>query len=351
MSQGTTITSPKPFLDVLSGKRPEQTPFWYMRQAGRYLSEYRAVREKAGGFLDLCYTPDLAAEVTLQPIRFFGTSAAILFSDILVIPDGLGQKVWFEQGHGPRLEPVRTLDELKQLSVDRVLEHLAPVMETVSILSRELPSDVALIGFAGAPWTVATYMVQGAGSSDQAMAKRWAYSDPDGFSQLIDMVTEATIAYLQAQIDAGAEAVQIFDSWAGGLPESAFATWCIGPAKRIREALAKSHPGIPVIGFPRACGPLYPRYFRETGVDCVSMDQGMSSVWAAQNIQPIGPVQGNLDPQLVCAGGSAMREAAIAILEAFADGPHVFNLGHGFVPDTPREHVAELSELVRNWRA
>lgn len=343
-------TAQKKLIQTLRGQRQDVPPIWLMRQAGRYLPEYKKTRGIAGSFLDLCYTPELAEEVTLQPIRRFGFDASILFSDILVVPDGLGQKVSFVEGEGPVLEPITTAGELARLDLARVVPHLAPVYETVRRLRKSLPAETTLIGFAGAPWTVATYMVGGRTSSDQGAAKAWAYRAPDEFQTLIDLLTEATIQHLSAQVEAGAEVLQIFDTWAGSLPELAFRRFALEPAKRIVAALKAKFPHVPVIGFPRGAGSLAKDYFRETGFDGLSIDTGVSPAWAAKELQPLGCVQGNLDPLLLVAGGAEMRRSAEHILRGLGQGPFIFNLGHGIVPQTPPEHVAELVEIVRGWR-
>lgn len=349
-SVSETPSSSKKFLRALQGDVQDVPPIWFMRQAGRYLPEYRETRKEAGSFLDLCYSPDHAVEVTLQPIRRYGFDAAILFADILVIPDALGQPVRFEEGIGPVLEPVTTPAELARLDGSKVREHLAPVFETLRRLSKALPEETALIGFAGAPWTVATYMVGGRGSPDQAAAKLWAFRAPDEFQVLIDLLVEATGDYLLAQVEAGAEAIQLFDTWAGSLPPSHFERWCVEPVRRIRARLAKEAPDVPVIAFPRGAGPNYPGYFKVTGVSAVSLDTGLSPEWARDNVQTLGPVQGNLDPLLVVAGGEEMRIAAARIIEALRGGPFIFNLGHGIVPQTPPEHVADLVDFIRSYR-
>lgn len=345
------MTEPKKkFLAALEGQSFDVPPIWMMRQAGRYLPEYRQVRKEAGSFLDLCYTPDFAVEVTLQPIRRYGFDASILFSDILVIPDALGQDVRFEEGIGPVLKPVTGPQELSALSKDGLLDHLSPVFETVRRLSKELPRETALIGFAGAPWTVATYMVGGRGSPDQAAAKLWAYRAPDEFQVLIDLLIEATGDYLLAQIEAGAEAIQLFDTWAGSLPPAHFERWCVEPVRQIRARLKEAAPHIPVIAFPKGAGPAYADYFKATGVSAVSLDTAIAPEWARDNVQVLGPVQGNLDPLLLVAGGEEMKTSAARILEALGDGPFIFNLGHGIVPQTPPEHVSELLDFIRNFR-
>ncbi len=339
----------KPLLAVLGGKKTKHVPFWFMRQAGRYLPEYRALRKNAGSFLDLVYTPEFAIDVTLQPIRRFHMDAAILFSDILVIPHALGQKVTFEEGRGPVLEPLDPAAPLKGLNAADIHQTLSPVYETLKGVSAELPEDVALIGFAGAPWTVATYMVEGGSSTDHAKTKSFAYKDPEGFQTLIDILVEVSVEYLLAQIEAGAEAIQLFDTWAGSLPESAQRRWCIEPVKEITSRLHQAHPQIPIIAFPRGAGPLYVDYAVETGVNCMGIDTALPARWAAENIQPIAGVQGNLDPRLLVVGGEAMKSEARAILEALKGGAHIFNLGHGITPETPPEHVEELSDLLRSW--
>lgn len=325
-------------------------PLWLMRQAGRYLPEYRELRRRAGSFLELCYNPALAAEVTLQPITRFGMDAAILFSDILVIPDALGAEVSFVEGEGPRITPLRNTADIDALRLDRIEDHLAPVYETVERVAGELPEAAALIGFAGAPWTVATYMIEGGSSRDFAAARGWAIRDPASFQRLIDILVAATVEYLVAQLRHGAEALQVFDSWAGILPESEFRRWSITPMKSIVEGVRAAYPDAPIIGFPRGAGVMMRDYVTETGVDGVSIDSAMPAKWAALTLQPLCAVQGNFDPFCLLAGGERMIEETIAILEALAGGPFIFNLGHGVVPATPPEHVARLVETVRGWR-
>ncbi|SDH59473.1 uroporphyrinogen decarboxylase [Roseospirillum parvum] len=337
----------KRFIRALKGETLTPPPVWLMRQAGRYLPEYREVRADTKGFLDLCYTPEKAVEVTLQPLRRYDFDAAILFSDILVIPHALGQTVEFRAGEGPVLAPIRDTAGLDKLNPGQVIDHLAPVFETVRGLARSIPETTALIGFCGAPWTIATYMVEGGSSKDYAETKAWAYGDPDGFGRLIDLVVEASTAYLLAQVEAGAEAVQIFDSWAGVLPEDAFRQWVIEPNRRIVEGLKAVHPDLPVIGFPRMAGPMYEAFVKETGVDAVSLDTTVPVAWAAERLQPLCTVQGNLDPLLVVQGGAAMEKSVAHILETLGKGPFVFNLGHGIVPQTPPENVAALIAQVR----
>ncbi len=349
-SQQTLERSNKRLLKVLEKSVVERPPIWLMRQAGRYLPEYREVRKGAGSFLELCYNPKLAAEVTLQPLRRFNLDAAILFADILLIPDALGQKVSFQEGEGPVLECISSEAELAALSLDNISGHLAPVFETLDRLKSELPDHVALIGFAGSPWTVATYMVGGRGSPDQRAARIWAARDPAGFQSLINLVVDATVIYLREQVDAGAEVLQLFDSWAANMPTAEFERWVIAPTKQIVAALGKSHPGVPIIGFPRGAGPAIPGYIQGTGVAAVGLDTGVPRDWAVEHVQPLCPVQGNLDPFALVAGGEALEREARAILESFKGGGHIFNLGHGIVPETPPEHVADLVDLVTSWQ-
>ncbi|HYD97941.1 MAG TPA: uroporphyrinogen decarboxylase [Alphaproteobacteria bacterium] len=337
----------KALLRALKGETLATPPVWLMRQAGRYLPEYRAVRAQAGGFLDLCYNPDFAVEVTLQPIRRYGFDAAILFSDILVVPHALGQKLWFAEGEGPKLEPIRDAEGLKPLSRERFHERLAPVYETVRRLRRELPAETTLIGFAGAPWTVATYMVEGGGSKDFAHAKLWAYRDPAGFQALIDLLTDSTIEYLSAQVEAGAEALQLFDTWAGALPPEAFRLYAIEPARRIAAALLARHPAVPLIGFPRGAGMLYAEYAATTGVQGLGLDTAVPPDWAAAALQPKACLQGNIDPLLLAAGGEALVRTVRDRVIRLGGGPYIFNLGHGILPFTPPENVAALVEAVR----
>ncbi len=332
---------------ALNGETLSRPPFWMMRQAGRYLPEYRATRQDAGSFLDLCYNPELATKVTLQPIERFGMDAAILFADILLIPDGMGQTLDYREGEGPILEPVRSVADLSALSLDGLHTRVAPVYETVARLAAELPKEVTLIGFAGAPWTVATYMVEGRGSRDHAIVKQWAYGDPDGFGQLIDLLVTATVEYLDKQVEAGAEVVQLFDTWAGALSETAFQRWCIDPVRRIAGALRQKHPGLPIIGFPRGVGAGYRTFARQAGVNGVSLDWTVPLDWARDELQGEVTVQGNLDPRLLVVGGPAMESEARRILETLGQGPFIFNLGHGIVPETPPENVGRLAEILR----
>jgi len=333
---------------ALRGEALPVPPVWMMRQAGRYLPEYRATREKAGDFLSLCYTPDLAAEVTLQPIRRYGFDAAILFADILLVPQALGLDLWFVAGEGPRLSTVTDaagVDALKP--AEAIHERLAPVYETVRILRRELPASVPLIGFAGAPWTVATYMVAGRGTPDQGPAHGFKAADRAAFSALIDRVTEATVEYLLAQVAAGAEVVKIFDSWAGSLQGADFEKFAVAPARRIIAALKARHPGLPVIAFPREAGVRYQGFASATGADCVALDQSVTAEWAAAHVQPDGCVQGNLDPALLVSGGQPLTDETRRVVAAFAGGPHIFNLGHGITPDADPENVRRMLAAIR----
>jgi uroporphyrinogen decarboxylase len=338
-----TRVKPKPLLRVLAGETLERPPWWLMRQAGRYLPEYRALRAQAEDFIGFCRNPELAAEATLQPIRRFGMDAAILFSDILLIPRALGQTVGF-RGDGPALDAIADDKALAALSLAG-LDWLSPVYETIERVRGGLPAATALIGFAGAPWTVATYMVEGGSSRDFTRVKAWAYRDPDSFDRLIGLIEEATIAFLLRQIAAGVEVVQLFDSWAGILPEPAFARWVIAPARRIVTAVKARFPDCPIIGFPRGAGMLYRRYVEESGVTAVGLDTVVPLADAAV-LQRIMPVQGNLDPVALLAGGEALAQAVGEIRRSLAAGPHIFNLGHGILPETPPEHVAELARLL-----
>jgi uroporphyrinogen decarboxylase len=335
-------------LDTLRGKQADKRPIWLMRQAGRYLPEYRALRASKGGFLALVYDTDAAAEVTLQPIRRFGFDGAILFSDILIVPYAMGQDLEFLAGEGPHLSP--RLADAALDSLARVPGRLEPIYETVAKVKAGLGADKTLLGFAGSPWTVATYMVAGQGSRDQHETRAMAYSDPEAFSAIIEAITVVTIEYLAGQIAAGAEAVQLFDSWAGSLAPAQFERWVIAPNKAIVDALKRIHPDIPVIGFPKGSGEKLPDYAKGTGVDAIGVDETIDPVWAARALPEGLPVQGNLDPLLLLAGGDALDAGARRILEAFADRPHVFNLGHGIGQHTPIEHVERLLSVVRGWQ-
>jgi uroporphyrinogen decarboxylase len=338
----------KPLLQALRGVTMASPPVWLMRQAGRYLPEYRELRQRVPNFLELCLTPELATEATLQPLRRYALDAAILFSDILVVPHALGQRVAFREGEGPVLEPIRSPAEAERLSLVGFVDRVSAVFQTVERVASLVPAESALIGFAGAPWTVATYMIEGGSSRDFAAAKRWAITDPAGFAALIDLLVEATLRYLDGQVAAGAEVVQLFDSWAGVLDEMAFRRWVIAPTRRIVAGLREHHPGLPIIGFPRGAGLMYRSYFVETGVTALGLDTTVPLGIARKTLQSIGPVQGNLDPLLLVAGGEAMAVAVAAIKDAFAGGPFIFNLGHGIVPETPPEHVTRLIELIRH---
>ena len=339
----------KLLLRALAGETLPTPPIWMMRQAGRYLPEYRATRAQAGDFLSLCYNPELAAEVTLQPIRRFGFDAAILFADILLLPQALGADVWFVTGEGPRLSTLTSANDIAGLrGADDIHDTLTPVYQTLRILSRELPGETALIGFAGAPWTVATYMVAGRGTPDQGPAHALIQADRVAFSALIDRLTEATILYLSAQIEAGAEVVKLFDSWAGSLTGRDFDDFALQPTRRIIAALKARHPGIPVIAFPRQAGERYIGFGKATGADCVALDQSVSVEWAAQHLQPDGCVQGNLDPRHLVTGGPDLVAEAQRITRALRGGPHIFNLGHGITPDAEPDNVARMIEAVRS---
>ena len=334
-----------PLLENLRGTRTERRPVWLMRQAGRYLAEYRALRAEKGGFLELVYDSESAAEITLQPLRRFGFDGAILFSDILIVPHAMGQDLWFEAGEGPRLAP-QLIDGAWQ-SLETARHHFEPVYETVRLTKAQLSDDVTMLGFIGSPWTIATYMIAGQGSKDHGMARALAYRDPGAFQSLVDAITEASLEYLIGQIDAGAEAVQLFDSWAGSLSPDQFERWVIAPNTRIAAAIHEARPGVPVIGFPKGAGAKLPAYARETGVDGIGIDETTDPVWIASQLPAGMPVQGNLDPMLLLAGGEALDVAARRILDAFADGPHIFNLGHGIDKETPVEHVHQLLKVVR----
>ncbi|HQY44945.1 MAG TPA: uroporphyrinogen decarboxylase [Paracoccaceae bacterium] len=338
----------KTILRALAGERLPVPPIWMMRQAGRYLPEYRATRAQAGDFLSLCYTPDLAAEVTLQPIRRYGFDAAILFADILLICQALGAKLWFETGEGPRLSTVTTDADFAALrSIDAIHDTLSPVYETVRLLSRELPAETTLIGFAGAPWTVATYMIAGRGTPDQGPAHALKQADRALFQKLIDLLTEATVDYLSMQVQAGAEVVKLFDSWAGSLKGQDFTDFALKPTQRIIAALKARHPSLPVIAFPREAGQGYVGFARASGADCVALDNSVSAEWAAAHVQTDGCVQGNLAPHHMVSGGEAMDDDIRRILAAFGKGPHIFNLGHGITPDANPDNVARMIEVVR----
>jgi len=335
----------RPLLAVLRGELRDPPPVWFMRQAGRYLPEYRALRADKGGFLDLCYDPEAAAEVTLQPIRRFGFDGAILFSDILVVPHALGQNLWFEAGEGPRLDPPLQnglLDGLQGMP-----ERLQPIYATVSRVVADLPPTATMLGFAGSPWTVATYMVAGRGSKDQAPARRLAYRDPVAFARLVDAIVDLTVDYLCGQIDAGVHAVQLFDSWAGSLAPEQFRRWVVEPNARIVAALRARRPGTPVIGFPKGAGAKLVDYVAGVTPDAVGLDETVDPAWADATLPAGLPVQGNLDPLALITGGDALARAVAAIRAAFPVRPHIFNLGHGILPDTPLSHVEQALAMVR----
>ena len=335
-------------LDTLRGKSGPRPPVWLMRQAGRYLPEYRALRAEKGGFLELVHDSEAAAEITLQPIRRFGFDGAILFSDILVIPHALGQDLAFLEGEGPHLSP--PLVDAALGSLEAVPERLAPIYRTVRLVREQLGTDTTLLGFAGSPWTVATYMIAGQGSRDQQAARVMAYRDPLALQAILEAIVAASVDYLSGQIVAGAEAVQLFDSWAGSLAPAEFERWVVAPNAAIVAALKVRHPRVPVIGFPKGAGEKLPAYARETGVDAVGIDETIDPLWAARELPAAMPVQGNLDPLLLLAGGGELEVAARRILDAFAGRPHVFNLGHGIDKETPIAHVERLLATVRGWQ-
>ena len=342
-----STVSERRMLQVFAGQTLTPPPIWLMRQAGRYLPEYREVRARARDFLELCYTPELAAEVTLQPIRRFDFDAAIVFADILIVPDALNQTVRFVEGEGPRLDAIRSAAELARLKESATRPKFQRVFETVARVRQDLPRTTALIGFCGAPWTVATYMVEGQGSVDQAGARLWAYRDPQGLQRLISLLEDVSVEYLSGQIDAGADVLQIFDSWAGSLPDDQFRHWVIAPTRRLVGRLKARHPAVPVIGFPRGAGLLAREYAAETGVDGLSCDWAMPLKFMAQELPKHTVVQGNLDPLLLLAGGPALERRVAELVAQFSQRAFIFNLGHGIQPQTPPENVARLVGLVR----
>ncbi|MEQ9695272.1 uroporphyrinogen decarboxylase [Shimia sp. SDUM112013] len=342
------MTEKKKILRALAGETLETPPIWMMRQAGRYLPEYKATRAEAGDFLSLCYNSELAAEVTLQPIRRYGFDAAILFADILLLPQALGADLWFVTGEGPRLSTIETQADFEKLTgVEGIHETLNPIYETVRILRRELPSETTLIGFAGAPWTVATYMIAGRGTPDQGPAHKLKDENPALFDQVIDLITEGTIDYLSKQIEAGAEVVKLFDSWAGSLKGADFDKYALEPAKKIIAALKAKHPDTPIIAFPRGAGERYEGFANATGADCVALDDGVTPEWAAAHVQKDGCVQGNLKSSHMVTGGEELVTETRRIVEAFGKGPHIFNLGHGITPDADPENVQLMIDTVR----
>ncbi|RTL50743.1 MAG: uroporphyrinogen decarboxylase [Bradyrhizobiaceae bacterium] len=340
----------KPFIDVLDGERQARPPLWMMRQAGRYLPEYRATREKAGGFLDLCFNPELAAEVTLQPIRRFGFDAAIIFSDILVVPYALGRSVRFVAGEGPRLDPLDTPQEIATLAPTADLSKFEPVYEALRRVRSALAPEVALIGFCGAPWTVATYMVAGQGTPDQAPARLLAYREPQAFSKIIDAIVETSISYLLGQLAAGADALQIFDTWAGVLPPREFQALSVEPTRRIVEGVRARAPDARIIGFPRGAGAQLPHYVERTNVNAVSIDWTSDPALMRERVQSKVALQGNLDPLALIAGGAALDRAIDDVLENYARGRFIFNLGHGIQPETPIAHVEQMVARVRGYK-
>ncbi|MEM7746037.1 MAG: uroporphyrinogen decarboxylase [Pseudomonadota bacterium] len=338
----------KKLLSVIAGEAHDVPPVWLMRQAGRYLPEYRETRKQAGSFLDLCYNPELAEEVTLQPIRRYGFDAAILFADILLVPQALGMDLRFVEGEGPRMDWPKGTPDLGALKpVDEIDETVGPVYETVARLSKSLPQETTLIGFAGAPWTVATYMVAGRGTPDQAPARRWMYEDTDGFGQLIDLVTDATIHYLSKQIEAGAEVVKVFDSWASTLIPDMFQRFAVAPTRRIVAELGRRHPGVPVIGFPRGAGAKYATFPEATGVHAMAIDQATPLSVVREALPKPLALQGNLDPLYMVLGGDALHDAARRVVEEMQGHPHIFNLGHGITPDADPAHVDVLLRAIR----
>ncbi|MFM2372637.1 MAG: hypothetical protein RIS85_2359 [Pseudomonadota bacterium] len=338
---------PGPLLDTLKGANLSRRPIWLMRQAGRYLPEYRALRAERGGFLALVYDTDAAAEVTVQPIRRFGFDGAILFSDILIVPYAMGQDLQFLAGEGPHLSP-RLIDATLE-SLSAVPERLSPIYETVAKVKAQIGPETTLLGFAGSPWTVATYMVAAEGSRDHHDTRAMAYRDPAAFQAIIDAITDVTIEYLSGQVEAGAEGLQLFDSWAGSLAPAQFERWVIAPNAKIAAEMQRRYPHVPIIGFPKGAGEKLAAYARETGVNAVGVDETIDPLWAAREIPAHLPVQGNLDPLLLLSGGPDLEKQTHRVLDAFADRPHVFNLGHGIGQHTPIEHVEALLKIVRNW--
>ena len=341
--------SEKNILRALAGETLKTPPIWVMRQAGRYLPEYRKLRAKAGNFLSLCYNSELAAEVTLQPIERFKLDAAIIFADILLIPQALGSELSFLEGDGPRLSRISNKNDILKLKpANSIHEHLAPIYNTVSLVAEQLSPKVALIGFAGAPWTVATYMIAGKGTKDQGPAHKFLKEDKDSFEMLINLLTEATILYLSKQIDAGAEVIKIFDSWAGSLKGEDFVKYAIEPVKKIITALNKLHPDVPIIAFPREAGLKYIDFANETGANCIAIDHSVDPEWAAKNLQIDSCIQGNLNPKHMVTGGKALLEETTKILDCFSNGPHIFNLGHGITPDGKPENLQLMIDKIRS---
>jgi uroporphyrinogen decarboxylase len=337
----------KIFIQALQGKQTSRPPIWLMRQAGRYLPEYKKIRKEAGSFLDLCFNPDFATEVTLQPIRRFGFDASILFSDILVIPHALGQKLWFAEGEGPKLEALKGEEDFERLTAANLHEVLGPVYQTVRNLRQSLPKETALIGFAGAPWTVASYMIEGGGTKDFMQLKKWAFGQPELFQRLIDLLVDVTADYLLKQVEAGAEALQIFDSWAGVIPAGELNRWSLDPIERIAKKVKAVYQSVPVIAFPRGVGLGYLSFAESGVIDCLSLDQGLPLPWIGSNLQNKKVVQGNLDPVSLLVGGEHLKTSVGTIIENLSGGPFVFNLGHGIIQYTNPDHVTRLVELVR----
>ena len=340
---------------ILNGEKTERVPFWFMRQAGRYLPEYRELRQNAGSFLDLVYNPEWASEVTLQPIRRYGMDGAILFSDILVIPHALGQPVTFETGKGPILQALESEKDFEKLDIEKIHETLLPVYETVKNVRQKLEKEkldhVSLIGFCGSPWTVICYMIEGGSSKNFDKTRKWATENPDSFSKLVDIVTDASILYLSKQIEAGAEIIQLFDSWAGLLRAGDFEKWVIEPTARIVKTLKLNYPDIPVIGFPRQDGNELIRYAENTAINGLGLDYGVSQDWAVKNLPENLVLQGNLHPEILLAGGNDMEKQTEDILGKFADRTHIFNLGHGIIKETSPENVERLCEIIRNFKS
>ena len=345
-----SITTGKPLLDVLSGTKTEKPPFWFMRQAGRYLPEYRALRQEKGGFLEMAFDPQAACEITMQPIRRFEMDGAIIFSDILVIPMALGQYLEFVQGEGPKLDPINTADDVAKLGYSG-FSKLEPVYEALGNVKTTLGNEgfkqTTLIGFCGAPWTVATYMIEGGSSKDFMKTKLFAYQNPEAFDNLIALLVESSAAYLINQINAGAEVVKIFDSWAGSVDQQSFYKWCVEPIRRIVDIVHGEYPHVPIIGFPRGAGYNYLEYVQDSGVTAVALDQFVPTQWAARAIQPNMPVQGNLDPAILRAGGDVLIRASEEIMSDLQEKPYIFNLGHGINKDTPVENVELLVKILK----
>ena len=341
--------SKKNIIRALAGETLKTPPIWVMRQAGRYLPEYRKLRAKAGDFLSLCYNSELAAEVTLQPIERFKFDAAIIFADILLIPQALGSELSFLEGDGPRLSRIQNKNDILKLKpANSIHEHLEPIYNTVSLVAEQLSPNVTLIGFAGAPWTVATYMIAGKGTKDQGPAHKFLKEDKNSFEMLINLLTEATILYLSKQIDAGAEVIKIFDSWAGSLKEEDFVNYTVVPVKKIIAALNKLHPDVPIIAFPRGAGLKYIDFANETGANCIAIDHSVDPEWAAKNLQIDSCIQGNLNPKHMVTGGKALLEETTKILDCFSNGPHIFNLGHGITPDGKPENLQLMIDRIRS---